>query len=313
MVRMKNIPIWFLKGFIIGSFNLIPGVSGSTVALITGIFERLVHSVKAFNLNTFKLLINLKIKSFIKKTDLFFLISVLTGITASIFSLAKGLAILFDHYPVFIWSFIFGLILTSIYFVARTIEKFNFYTIILLLLGTVLSGLFCFLTPAIENNSIAYIILCGILAIIGLIVPGLSFSFILILTGNYQLIMIRSVNEMNFAILLPFIIGILIGLPLLSNALSWIYKKYKNSAIALLTGFIAGSLLMLWPWKYEKYMIIEDVEIFNSNGLPVITGYERYIPDSLNIEVLISFAAVLTGILSFWLIEKISSRKKIKQ
>ena len=309
---MKNIPIWFLKGFIIGTFNVIPGVSGGTAALITGIFERLIHSVKSFNIRSFKLLFSVKLKSFVKETDLIFLLTVIAGITASIFSLAKILALLFNDYPVYIWSYFFGLILASIYFVGKTIEKFNLYTFLLLFIGIGISTTLYFLTPAIENTGIHYIILCGILAIIGLIVPGLSFSFILILTGNYQLIMIRSVNEFHFNVLLPFILGILIGLPVFFNALSWVYKKYKHSAIALLTGFISGSLLMLWPWKQERYLLIDDVEVFNATGDPVITGYKLYFPDSMSIEHLIAFAAVLTGILTFWFIEKTSNRKKIK-
>lgn len=309
---MKNIPIWFLKGFIIGTFNVIPGVSGGTAALITGIFERLIHSVRSFNIASLKLLFSLKFRRFVIETDLIFLMAVITGIAASIFSLAKLLALLFNDYPVYIWSFFFGLILASIYFVGKTIEKFNLYTIVFLIIGIGISVIVCFLNPAVENPGIHYIILCGILAIIGLIVPGLSFSFILILTGNYQLIMIRSVNELHFNVLVPFIIGILIGLPVFSNALSWVYKKYKHSVIALLTGFISGSLLMLWPWKKEKYLTIEDVEVFKASGNPVVSGYKLYFPDSLSIELLIAFAAVLTGILTFWYIEKISSRKKLK-
>jgi putative membrane protein len=310
---MKRIPEWFFKGFVIGAFNVIPGVSVGTAALVTGIFERLIHSLKSLNIKTFKLLFSFKFKSFVKSTDFIFLITVLSGIVASIFSLAKLLALLFNDYPVYVWSYFFGLIIASVYFVGKTIKKFDFYTLLFLIIGTGIGILICFLNPAIENNSIFYIILSGILAIIGLIVPGLSFSFILILIGNYQLIMIRSVNDFNLRILIPFIIGILIGLPLFSHALSWIYKKFKNRVTALLTGFITGSLLMLWPWKHKNYLIIDDIEVLNIKGEPVVTGYERFLPESLNIEVLIAFAAILTGILTFWAIEIISLRRISKQ
>jgi len=306
---MKDIISWFIKGFGIGAANVIPGVSGGTIALITGIFERLIDALKSFNLTSLKLLYHLKFKEFTKYTDLVFLISVFGGAVASIFTFARLLAYLFENYPVFVWAFFFGLIIASVYFVGKTIEKINLPVILSFIIGTAIAVWISVQNPAAENDAFFYLVLCGIIAIISMILPGLSGSFILVLMGNYQLVMIDSVNSLNFYVLLPVALGIVIGLPAFSNILSWIYKKYKNQTIASLTGFILGSLIILWPWKHAQYLIGSDgLKVLKANGEPVVSSYMRYLPESFNLEVTLAIAFLILGVLSVWSVEHLAKK-----
>ncbi len=306
---MKDIISWFIKGFGIGAANVIPGVSGGTIALITGIFERLIDALKSFNLTSLKLFFHLKFKEFSRYTDLVFLISVFLGAVASIFTFARLLAYLFENYPVFVWAFFFGLILASVYFVGKTIEKINIPVILSFIIGTAIAVWISIQNPAAENNAFFYLVLCGIIAIISMILPGLSGSFILVLMGNYQLVMIDSVNSLDFHVLLPVALGVVIGLPAFSNILSWIYKKYKNQTIASLTGFILGSLFILWPWKHAQHLIGSDgLKVLKANGEPVVSSYLRYLPESFNLEVILAIAFLILGVLSVWSVEHLAKK-----
>jgi len=306
---MKEIISWFLKGFGIGAANVIPGVSGGTIALITGIFERLIDSLKSFNLKSLKLLFKLKFKEFVDYTDLLFLISVFSGAVASILTFARLLAFLFEYYPVFVWAFFFGLILASVYFVGKTIDKINLSVIISFVLGTGIAVWISLQNPAAENDAFFYLVICGIVAIISMILPGLSGSFILVLMGNYQLVMIDSVNTLDFHVLLPVALGVVIGLPAFSNILSWIYKKYKNQTIASLTGFILGSLIILWPWKHAQYLTGNDgLKVLKANGEPVISSYIRYFPERIDTEVILAAAFLILGVLSVWSVEHLAKK-----
>ena len=307
---MKEIISWFAKGFGIGAANVIPGVSGGTIALLTGIFERMIDALKSFNLKALRLLFKLKFKDFAKQTDLKFLLVVFLGVAVSIFTIARLLEYLFDNFPIFVWAYFFGLILASVYFVGKTVEKYTLAVIISFIVGTAIAVWISFMNPATENSSFYFLIICGVVAVISMILPGLSGSFVLILMGNYTLIL-HSVNVLDFEVLLPVMIGAIIGLPAFSNVLSWVYKKFKNQTIASLTGFIFGSLLILWPWKNEEYLIGENgMEVLNKEGEKIISGYERFIPESLNSEVLLVFAFFLTGILSLWVIERFAEKKE---
>ncbi|RLD50201.1 MAG: DUF368 domain-containing protein, partial [Bacteroidetes bacterium] len=246
---MKEYITLVLKGIAMGAANVIPGVSGGTLALITGIFERLINAIKSFDLTAAKLLFSFKIKDFAKHTDLYFLIAIFGGIAIAIISLARLFYFLFTNYPVYIWSFFFGLVLASVYFVGKTVEKWNTAVIITFAIGVILAVLISILNPASENSSNLYLVLCGVVAICSMILPGLSGSFVLILMGNYQLVMIDAVNDRNLGILIPVGIGAAGGLIIFSHILSWVFKRYRNQTISLLTGFILGSLSVLWPWQ----------------------------------------------------------------
>jgi len=226
--RMKSYIIYFLKGMAVGLANIIPGVSGGTIALITGIFERLINSIKSFGISSLTLLFKGRFKEFAKKTDLFFLVSLIAGAIGAVVLLARVFDFLFEQYPVYIWSFFFGLILASVYFVGKTVEHWRISAIISFILGTSLAISFTFLTPASQNNNFLYLILCGVVAVCSMILPGLSGSFVLILMGNYQLVAIDAINNMDLTILFPVLIGAVGGLVAFSHILSWVFKRYKD-------------------------------------------------------------------------------------
>lgn len=307
--QIKKFTSNLLKGFAMGAANVIPGVSGGTIALITGIFERLINAIKSFDLIAIKLLFTGKIKELIKYTDLYFLIAVFSGAVASVVTLAKVLDFLFVNYPIFVWAFFFGLILASVYYVGKTIKKWNFSVIFTFFIGTAVALAIALLNPATQNDSFLYLILCGIVAICSMILPGLSGSFILILMGNYELVMIQSVNNLDFVVLIPVMIGAIGGLIAFSHILSWIYKKYKDQTIAILTGFILGSLSILWPWKNETYLIDTAGEYILKNGDKIIQSSTKYIPETFNTEVIIAISLMIIGIITISLIEKIASKQ----
>jgi len=293
----------FFKGIAMGAANVIPGVSGGTIALITGIFERLINAIKSFNFTALKLLFKGKLKAFAKHTDLGFLFALGSGVVISIISLARVLDYLFTNYPVHVWAFFFGLILASVYFVGKTINKWNFAVILFFIIGTGIAIGITLLRPASENDSFIYLILSGVAAVCSMILPGLSGSFILILMGNYKLVAIDAINNANLAVLLPVAIGGIGGLIFFSHLLSWVYKKYRNQTIAILTGFILGSLGIIWPWK---------TTITEKFGDKVkITGYNWEFPE-INSEFFIALGFILAGIIIISLIEILANSNSKK-
>jgi len=286
-----------------GIANVIPGVSGGTIALITGIYEDLIHSLKSLDNKALKLIISIDIKGFIKYTNLYFLLAIFGGSIVSVFSIASLFKYLFIHYPILIWAFFFGLIIASIYFVGKRINKWNTYTILSLTLGALIAISFSFMTPASENDNLFFVFICGIIGISGMMLPGLSGSFILILMGNYELLMVTAVTELNVVLLSVFFIGSAFGLISFSHILSWVFKHYKNQTLALLTGFILGSLGVIWPWKEVAKSIIVK-------GKEKIISYKWYLPNELNTETLLAIFLILAGIFSVYALENFAQNKK---
>lgn len=299
-----------LKGLGMGAANVIPGVSGGTIALITGIFERIINAIKSIDIVALRLLLKGQIKEFFKRIDFYFLLAVFLGMVISVITLARVFEFLFANYPVFIWSFFFGLILASIYFVGKTISKWTPSVIVTFLLGASLAVWVSFMSPANSNDSFLYLVLCGVVAICSMILPGLSGSFVLILMGNYELVMIDAVNDANVSVLFPVILGAIIGLVAFSHLLSWIYKKYKNQTIATLTGFILGSLSILWPWKLPVYRVDEAGDFILKNGEKLVQGYDFFIPGSFSLKVIVALAIMVAGVLTIVLIEKLAEKTK---
>ena len=291
--------ITMLKGMAMGIANVIPGVSGGTIALITGIFERLIDAIKSFNIKAIKLFFSGKFKEFAKQIDLGFLVSLFLGIGLAIILVARLFDYLFHNYPVYIWAFFFGLILASVYFVGKTIDKWNASVIVTFLLGTTIAALFTFLSPANQNDNTWYLVLCGVVAICSMILPGLSGSFVLILMGNYQLVAIEAINTFNMAVIIPVAIGAIVGLIAFSHFLSWLFKKYKNQTLSALTGFIFGSLGIIWPWK-------SPIEQAFGGKIKTI-GYDYFLPQ-MNAEFFIAFAIIIIGILSIYFMESSASK-----
>ncbi|MBR5602988.1 MAG: DUF368 domain-containing protein [Bacteroidales bacterium] len=289
----------FIKGIGVGSANVIPGVSGGTIALITGIFERLINALKSFNLTAIKLFFSGKFKEFAQHTDLWFLASVGAGVVTAILSIARLFEFLFAEYPIYLWSFFFGMILVSIYYVGITIKKFNWKVLLSFVIGTAIALFIAFGTPAKENSNFIYLMICGAVATCSMILPGLSGSFVLVLMGNYQLIMIDAVNDLNLKILFPVAVGGVVGLLAFSHLLSWIFKNYRDITIAVLTGFILGSMPIIWPWKNDV------ITYFGSECK--VTGYDYYLPE-FNIEFAIALVILLIGAALIVLTEKMAKK-----
>ncbi len=299
---MRSTLIVFLKGLGIGAANIVPGVSGGTIALLTNLFERLIHSIKSFDLEALKLFFSGRFKAFAKHTDLLFLLTVLVGALTGIYSLTFVLEPLLESYPVFVWAFFFGLIAASVYFVGKTVKRWTALVIGFFIVGALIAlSLSTLIEPAAANSSMGYLFLCGMVAIMSMILPGLSGSFVLILMGNYQLIMIEGVQNMDMRILVPVGLGAVFGILAFSRLLAWALKSYKDPIISLLTGFILGSLSILWPWKEALFE--------NFNGREKVVGYEWFLPQQFNVEVVWSIALMIVGALFIIGLEKMASKK----
>lgn len=301
----------FLKGFAMGVANVIPGVSGGTIALLTGIFERLINALKSFDVEAVRLLLKFKFKEFARHVDFGFLVAVFLGVGVSIVSVAKLLEFLFQSYPVYVWSFFFGLILVSVWFVGKSIGKIDVPAIISFVAGAVVAFGLSVMNPATENTAFWYLIICGAVAICSMILPGLSGSFVLILMGNYQLIMIYAVSHFDMGIIIPVGIGVVVGLLAFSHFLSWLLSRYARQTMAVLTGFIFGSLGTIWPWKNPVYLMQDGVEVLK-NGKPIIQSYQMYFPQEFSVEVVVAILLMIAGMAALWALERSSEKAKEK-
>ena len=299
----------FLKGFAMGVANVIPGVSGGTIALLTGIFERLINALKSFDVEAVRLLLKFKFKEFARHVDFGFLVAVFLGVGVSIVSVAKLLEFLFQSYPVYVWSFFFGLILVSVWFVGKSIGKIDVPAIISFAAGAVVAFGLSVMNPATENTAFWYLIICGAVAICSMILPGLSGSFVLILMGNYQLIMIYAVSHFDMGIIIPVGIGVVVGLLAFSHFLSWLLSRYARQTMAVLTGFIFGSLGTIWPWKNPVYLMQDGVEVLK-NGKPIIQSYQMYFPQEFSVEVVVAILLMIAGMVALWALERSSEKAK---
>lgn len=233
-----------------GAADVIPGVSGGTIAFLTGIYEELLNSIKAVDFQAVKLLFTGHIKQFWTKINGTFLFSLLAGIFISFMSLAKLMTYLMEYHPIPLWSFFFGLIISSAIFILRDIKKWSFGAVISLLIGVAIGATICLLSPSETPSNLWFIFLCGAIAICAMILPGISGSFILLLLGKYEY-MLAQLTEFNIVPLIVFVVGAALGIIAFSHILSWLLKRFYTSAICLLSGFMVGSLLKVWPWQIE--------------------------------------------------------------
>ena len=239
-----------LKGMAMGAADVVPGVSGGTIAFITGIYEELIESINNINLGALKVLKNDGIKSFWNHINGTFFVFLFAGIILSIFSLATGVSYLLDNHPVLLWSFFFGLIIASVWLVGKTIRNWNVGVITSLLIGTGIAFYISSIQTVAKVEAEWYILLSGSLAICAMILPGISGSFILVLLGSYHAIL-GGVKDKNLMIIGLFAIGCVVGLMSFARLLKFLFSKFKEITIALLTGFMIGSLYKVWPWKIK--------------------------------------------------------------
>lgn len=246
--RLKDYVVLMLKGMGMGAADVVPGVSGGTIAFIAGIYDELIDSIKNINLTSLKLLFTGRFAAFWKAVNANFLLSILCGIGVSVFSLAKLITYLLDNQPILVWSFFFGLVLASACFVSKDIKEWNWKTVSGLLAGVAVAFYITVATPAETSTQLWFIFLCGAVAICAMILPGISGSFILLLMGKYTYIM-GAVKELNVLVLGVFAAGALVGITSFSHILSYALKRFRNLTLAVLTGFMLGSLNKVWPWK----------------------------------------------------------------
>ncbi|MFR9650965.1 MAG: DUF368 domain-containing protein [Rikenellaceae bacterium] len=280
-----------LRGVAMGAADVVPGVSGGTIALITGIYEELIESIKSINIESLKLLLTFKVKEFSRAINGAFLVSVLCGIAISVLSLARVVTYLLEHEPILLWSLFFGLILASVVSVVRRVNSWNVVGFISFIVGVGVAYYITIATPATTPDGGAFIFLCGAVAICAMILPGISGSFILLLMGKYHYIM-DAIKSFDIGVIATFGAGAAVGIVLFSNLLSWLLNRYHDITIALLAGFMLGSLGKVYPWK-ESYL---------DNGVEMtrnILSTEQLAP---------AIVAMLIGAAFVILIERVSSK-----
>jgi len=262
MRRPKDYLLLYFKGVGMGGADVIPGVSGGTIAFITGIYEELIHSLKAIDGTAVKKLLKLDLAGFWKHINGNFLIAILGGALTSLLSLARLLTYLLENHPISVWSFFFGLILVSSPLILREIHRWHLGTAISFVMGILIAYGITVLSPTGTPTNLFFIFFCGALAICAMILPGISGAFILLLIGKYEF-MITALINIDLPVILVFALGCVTGLITFSRVLSWILEHYRYPTLALLAGFMLGSLNKVWPWK-------EVIAYrFNSDGVQV--------------------------------------------
>ena len=292
-----------LKGMAMGAADVVPGVSGGTIAFISGIYEELLTSISSINFSTLKLLKTKGIKVVWKTINGNFLLALLLGIFVSIVSLAKLISWLLENKPILVWSFFFGLVLASILYIGKQISKWNLITITVLILGSIIAYYITTLQPLIsENSSPLFMFLAGALAICAMILPGISGAFILVLLGAYKPVL-EAIHNRDYKLIAIIAFGAVVGLLSFSKVLKWLFNNFRNYTLAVLTGFILGSLNKIWPWKEVLTWRV------NSHGIKVPFNEQSISPFSFQGDAQLTMAIVLSlvGFLVIIALEKIAN------
>ncbi|CAM1362527.1 conserved membrane hypothetical protein [Tenacibaculum litoreum] len=301
----KDYLVITLKGMAMGAADVVPGVSGGTIAFISGIYEELLGSISNINLKLLKALKNEGLKSAWKQVNGNFLAALFVGIFISIVSLAKMISWLLIHHPILVWSFFFGLVLASVIYIAKQVTQWNLTSGILLILGAILAYYITTLNPLVsEHSSMSFMFLAGAIAICAMILPGISGSFILVLLGAYKPVL-AAVNNRDFTTIAFVGLGAIVGLLTFSRVLKYLFENYKNYTLVVLTGFIIGSLNKIWPWK--KVLTYRT----NSHGEQVPFNELSISPFSYdgNPQLMYATMLALIGFALILLLEKLAVKK----
>ncbi|MEE0572981.1 DUF368 domain-containing protein [Paraprevotella clara] len=294
--RIKDYAVLTLKGMAMGAADVVPGVSGGTIAFIAGIYDELINSIKSINMHSLKLLFTGKIAAFWKAVNGNFLFALLLGIAISVFSLAKLITYLLLNEPVLVWSFFFGLVLASTWFVTKDIKGWNWKTVAGFVGGAVIAYYITVATPAETSTNLMFIFLCGAIAICAMILPGISGSFILVLLGKYFYVM-EAVKTLDLVVLGVFAFGAALGITSFSRVLSYALKNFRNITLSVLSGFMLGSLNKVWPWKEVEKLVSDDHEVMIEHNI------------APNTEVAEAIVLMLIGFILVYVLEKISAKK----
>jgi uncharacterized membrane protein len=323
----------FLKGLAMGAANKVPGVSGGTVSFVLNFYEELIASFRRINGTAFKFLLKGQFKRFFRYINGSFLALIMGGSIFSYFSISLVLDYLLVNYELYVWSWFFGMILGSIFYIGKGFGDWNSKNIISLIIGVSIGIGVSFLTPAKENDNLWFVFLCGIIGISGMTLPGLSGSFILILLGNYVLLLVDSVNVLssvitdlfsgNFSVLKDavkvrylkimavFTGGSLFGLVSISHVLGYVLKRWNHIVISIIIGFIIGSLGIVWPWKKTIFLEESGIFVLDIKQHKIVENYERFIPDFSMQETWIAIFYIILG-LGVILVLDFYGRKKEK-
>ena len=309
--RPKDYILLYFKGIGMGAADVVPGVSGGTVAFITGIYDELLHSINSVNLEALRLLTKLEFAEFWKKINGNFLATLFAGIATSLLSLAKVMTYLLEHRPIQIWSFFFGLILISAPLVLREIKKWNIAIVVTFFVGAGIAYAVTVISPTQSPEAIWFVFFAGSLAICAMILPGISGAFILLLIGKYQY-MVNALLSFNIPVILIFMAGCVLGLASFAKFLSWVLDKYHSATVALLAGFMLGSLNKVWPWRevleYVTNSKGEQVPAFDKSILP----WHFFTTTGKDPQVFQAILMMALGVFIVVLIEKIAVRLKTK-
>lgn len=309
----------FLKGLAMGAANKVPGVSGGVVAFVAGFYEEFIYSLQKFNVKAVKLMLAGRGRSAYAYLNLNFLSILILGMTVSYFSVSKLLDYLIEYYELYVWSSFFGMIIGSIYYIAKDFKLKSTNNIIFISFGIIAGVLISLLEPASENDNLWFVFFCGIISVSGMTLPGLSGSFILILLGNYVLLLVDSVNalfdtlyelvRLDFSftdnekriqllkVLTSFTAGSVFGLISLSHVLSFVLKRFKSTTYAIIIGFITGSLGVVWPWKKPIYQQnISGEFVLDTNNNKILSNYHRFWPDWNEISTWWAIIFIFVGI-----------------
>lgn len=248
MNSIKKYALTYLKGMAMGAADIVPGVSGGSIALIAGIYQELLNSINSFSLENLRLLLQGEVKKFYRAVNGSFLASLLLGILTSIFVLSRIITYLMSDHPIPLWSFFTGLILVSAFIILKEIKRWHLGVVLAVLIGTAVAWWVTNLPPTTTPDALWFTFLAGSIAICAMILPGISGSFILLILGQYEGIL-QAVTERNFLKLFVFAAGCIVGILSFSRVVSWLLRKYHSATIGLLSGFMLGSVNELWPWK----------------------------------------------------------------
>ena len=277
-----------------GIAEIIPGVSGGTIAFITGIYEELINSIKSINTNTLKLLITFKFSAFWRAVNGTFLITLIFGMLTSILVLSRFIVYLLDDHPFKIWGFFFGLIIASGILIFYQIQKIGIAVLLSFVIGLSIASYIALQAPSITPNTYFFIFLSGAIAISAMILPGISGSFILVFLSKYEFIL-NALNSFDTAVISIFLAGCIVGLVTFSRVFSYLFKKFNDIVISVLIGFLGGSLFKIWPF----YEVLE----YNSSNEPIYTFPILPTSNQSN-DLIFFFTFVVIGFISMWVLEK---------
>lgn len=307
-----------LKGITMGAANKVPGVSGGIVALVFGFYEEFVESLKKIDRDGVSMLLKGQFSDFFKHVNGKFLCLLFTGMLISYFSVSKFLDYLIYNYEVYVWSLFFGMIIGSVIYIYKNFKSWELKTLICACFGILLGISLSFISPLTQNENLWFVFFCGMVSITGMTIPGFSGSFVLMLLGNYVLLLVDAVNALfdtvlglfsgNFAIisdpytlkmlkiLMVFTLGSLVGLVVISHLLNFVLKRFKNTILGLIMGFICGSLGVVWPWKKTIYRINHTGDyLLDSNGDKRIENYQRFFPE-FSYETFLALFLIALGV-----------------